>query len=335
MPIKIETPATIAPNYFNPPLASDPSAQVLNDHRAQSSTTINGWASVLFGLPFVAIGVFIATRIPSGALQQNLRHNMHHNQTPAGILYFMAAMFGAPGLFLLGHGIRGVVRKAVWRRESAERPHEPWLTDHHWDRAGISFSAFDDMVKRLFAALVWTAFLVPFGWIGITQRGAWPFLVAVAIFGLGGLIFWYRWAQMLFDFLRYGNSYFTYNEFPYALGGAVRGRLRVPRHIQSIDELSLTLRCVQEQYVTTGTGENRTSKVISYQLYGESLTLDRNQLNGLIAGEIPVEFKVPANQPTTTLIATPPTYWELEAKGKSQSGASYEAVFLVPVYKIS
>jgi hypothetical protein len=335
MPIKVEIPAATLPNYFNPPLASDPSALVLNDHRAQSSTTINGWASVFFGLPFAAIGVFIATRIPSGALQQNLRHTAHHPQAPAWIAYVMATMFGVPGLFLIGHGIRGVVRKAVWRREFAARPHEPWLSDHHWNRDGIAFSAFDDMVKRLFAALVWTAFLLPFGWIGVTQRGAWPFLAAVAIFGLLGLIFWYRWAQMLFDFLRYGNSYFTYDEFPFALGGTVRGRLRVPRHIQSIDELTLTLRCVQEQYVTTGTGENRTSKVVGYQLYGESLTLNRDRLNGLIAGEIPVEFKVPAGQPTTTLIATPPTYWELEAKGRSQTGANYEAVFLVPVYKNS
>ena len=335
MPIKIETPATIAPNYFNPPLASDPSAQVLNDHRPQSSTTINGWPSVLFGLPFAAIGVFIATRVSSAALQQTLRHGVHHQQTPAALIYVIAAMFGAPGLFLLAHGIRGVVRKAIWQSEFAAHPNEPWLTDHHWNRQGIAFSAFDDMVKRLFAAMFWTAFLVPFGWIGATQRGAWPFLVAVAIFGLLGLIFWYRWAQMLFDFLRYGNSYFTYDEFPFALGGAVRGRLRVPRHIQSIDELTLTLRCVKEQYVTTGTGENRTSKVVSYQLYGECLTLNRDRLNGLIAGEVPVEFKVPSDQPATTLIATPPTYWELEAKGKSQRGANYEAVFLVPVYKTS
>jgi hypothetical protein len=323
MPIKVEFPATSPPNYFNPPLASDPSAKVLNDHRAQSSTTIDGWAAVLFGVPFMAVGVAVAYMIPHAAARSK--------HAPDWIIYAIAGMFFCAGLFVFAHGIHGVVRKAAYAREAAARPNEPWLYDYRWRREGIAFSAFDDMLKRLFAALFWTSFLVPFAWIGM--HGAWPFLVAVGIFGLLGLIFWYRWAQMLFDFVRYGNSYFTYDEFPFALGGTVRGRLRVPRHIQSIDELTLTLRCVKEQYVTTGTGENRTSKVVSYQLYGESVTLQRDRLNGLIAGELPVEFKVPADQPTTTLIATPPTYWELEAKGKSPSGANYEAVFLVPVYK--
>ena len=59
MPIKIETPATTAPNYFNPPLASDPSAQILNDHRAQSSTTIDGWAATLFGFLFMSVGAAV------------------------------------------------------------------------------------------------------------------------------------------------------------------------------------------------------------------------------------------------------------------------------------
>jgi hypothetical protein len=324
MPIKVEIPAITQPNYFNPPLASYPSAKVLNDHRAQSSTTIDGWAAILFGVPFMAVGCFVAIMIPRAAAGSK--------HAPDWLIFIIAGMFFCAGVFVFAHGIHGVVRKAAYAREAAARPHEPWLYDFAWHREGIAFSAFDDMLKRLFAALFWTSFLVPFAWIGM--HGAWPFLAAVAIFGLLGLIFWYRWAQMLFDYLRYGNSYFTYDEFPFALGGTVRGRLRVPRHIQAIDELTLTFRCVKEQYVTTGTGENRTSKVVSYELYGEYLTLNRDRLNGLIAGEIPVEFKVPADQPTTTLIATPPIYWELEAKGKSQ-GADYEAVFLVPVYKIS
>lgn len=322
MPVAFET--TTTSNFFAPPLAEAPSAKVLNDHRTHSATTINGWGSALFGVPFMVAGFFISL-VPLDRI-----HPQKH--APAWVIGIIAGMFAFGGVFFFVHGILGVIREAAWRRETAARPYEPWLYDYHWRREGIAFSAFDDMVKRLLAAIVWTAFLLPFGWVGMTQRGAWPFLVAVAIFGLLGLIFWFRWAQMLFDLLRYGNSFLTYDQFPYSLGGTLRARLRVPNHLSAIDELTLTLRCVVEKYVSTGSGQNRTSKVVCYELYGESITLDRNRLNSLVAGEIPVEFKVPSDEPATTLTATPPTYWEVEAKGKAR-GVGYQAVFLVPVYK--
>jgi hypothetical protein len=334
MPVTFETTRSAADNFFAPPLAERPSASVLLNHRTQSSTTINGWAAVVFGLPFMGIGAFVGWMMLHAPTVTHPAHHAAATHASDWMGPAFAGIFFLAGAFVFLHGLRGLIRKAVYNRDAAARPNEPWLYDHHWRREGIAFSAFDDMLKRLFAALLWTAFLVPFGWIGWTQRGAWPFLLAAGIFGLLGLIFWARWAQMLFDFLRYGNSFLTYNEFPYALGGTLRARLRVPRHVSAIDELTLTFRCVQEKYVTTGTGQNRASKVVCYELYGESVTFDRDGLTGLVVGEIPVEFKIPSDQPATTLIATPPSYWEVEAKGKA-SGASYEAVFLVPVYKTS
>jgi hypothetical protein len=332
MPVTIEEAKA---GYFAPPLAERLSARVLPNHRTQSSTTIDGWPAVIFGVPFMAVGGFIFWMMifhSHPAARPGVRHPASH--VPDWIGQAIAAMFFLAGLFVFSHGIRGVIRKAIYNRDAAARPGEPWLYDYHWRREGIAFSAFDDMLKRLIAAVIWTAFLVPFAWVGITQRGAWPFLVAVGIFGLASLIFWYRWVQMLFDFLRYGNSYLTYDQFPYSLGGTFSGRLRIRRDVSVVGELTLTLRCVQEKYVTSGTGQNRTSNVVCYELYGESVTLGRDRLNGLVSGEIPVSFKIPADQPATSLISTPPVYWEVEAKGEAQ-GVNYEAVFLVPVYKTS
>jgi hypothetical protein len=190
------------------------------------------------------------------------------------------------------------------------------------------------MLKRLLAALLWNAFLAPFAWIGAHERGAWPFLAAAAVFGLIGLVFWYRWVAMLLDLLRYGNSFLAYDSFPYSLGGTLRARLRSPHHVSAIDELTLTLRCVQEEYVTTGSGQNRSTNVVCYELYRDVSTLNRDQLTGLAGNDISMEFRLPSDQPATTLAATPPTYWEIEAKGKAR-GADYEATFLVPVYKTS
>ncbi len=299
---------------------------VLQNHRTQSATAIDGWKSAVFGIPFMAVGTF------AGWVATN--HNPAGKHSPNWMIGVIAGMFFFGGLFFFVHGLHGVARKAAYRREAAQFPSESWRYDFHWRREGIAFSAFDDMLKRLLAAMVWTAFLVPFAWVGTNVRGAWPFLVAVGIFGLLGLIFWFRWAAMLLDLLRYGNSFLAYESFPYSLGGTLRARLRSPHHVSAIDELTLTLRCVQEEYVTTGTGENRTTNVVCYELYKDVATYDRDRLTGLAGNDIPVEFHLPADQPTTALVATPPIYWEIEAKGKAR-GVGYEAVFLVPVYKVS
>jgi protein-S-isoprenylcysteine O-methyltransferase Ste14 len=308
-------------------MAPDPQGHpALQNHRAQSAAPINGTSSVLFGLPFMAAGIFIGWLTANG--------NPAGKHAPDWLIGILACMFLFAGAFLVVHGLHDLARKAVCRREAALRPSEPWLYDHHWQREGIAFSAFDDMLKRLVAALVWTAFLVPFGWVGTNVRGAWPFLAGTVIFGLLGLIFWFRWAAMLLDLLRYGNSYLNYESFPYPLGGTLQARLRSPHHVSAIDELTLTLRCVQERYVTTGTGQNRSTSVVCYELYKDTLAFDRDKLTGLAGGDIPIEFRLPPDQPTTNLAAMPPIYWEIEAKGKAR-GADYEAVFLVPVYKVS
>lgn len=310
-----------------PALAPDVQGHsVLPNHRTQSATTINGWSSAFFSLPFLAVGIAI------GLVALNKFHA--NKQSPNWLIGIIGGMFFFGGLFFFVHGLRGVIRKHIYQREAAQHPSDLWLCDHHWHRDGVSFSAFDDMLKRLLAALMWTVFLAPFAWVGLNVRGAWPFLVAVAIFGVLGLIFWFRWAQMLLDLLRYGNSFLAYDEFPYGLGSTLRARLRSPHHVSDIDELTVTLRCVQEQYVTTGTGRDRTTNVVCYELYSDVATYDRDRLAGLAGNDIPVEFRVPADQPTTNLTATPPIYWEIEANGKSK-GVDYEAVFLVPIYKVS
>jgi hypothetical protein len=64
------------------------------------------------------------------------------------------------------------------------------------------------------------------------------------------------------------------------------------------------------------------------------LTLDRDRLTGLAGNDIPLEFRVPADQQSTTLPSIAPIYWEIEVNGKAR-GVEYEASFLVPVYRAS
>lgn len=233
--------------------------------------------SVLFGLPFLVAGIFIEC----AAL--NIIHG--HKHAPDWVIGVIRSFFFFAGAFLVIHGLRGVVRKAAHDRQAARQPSQPWLADYHWQREGILFSAFNEMV----AAIIWNAFLIPFFWIDLNQRGmARLFLVVATAFALLlGLFFWVRWAQELGDLWRYGNSFLAFDSFPYFLGNPLETRLGAPRHPDSVDELTVTLRCMQEKYVTQGTGENRRTQVVCYELYVDLATFKREPWAGA-AGYLPI-----------------------------------------------
>jgi len=298
---------------------------VLTNHPTQSVAPIDGWKSVLFGLPFFLSGLFIGYVAVNG--------DPARKHVPDWLIGLIGSFFFLAGTFLVVHGLRGVARKAAHDREAAAQPGQPWLADHHWHREGSSFSAFGEMLRRFLAAILWNAFLVPFFWVGLNVKGPGRVFLAIAsLFALIGLIFWARWLQMLSDLLRYGNSSLLFDSFPYFLGSELNARLRVPHHLDVIDELALTLRCVQEKYVTTGTGNNRRIQVVCYELYKDVASFTQAQLAGAATSYLPVSFRLPEGQPSTRLTDSPPTYWEIEARGKAR-GAEYEAYFLVPVYK--
>ena len=323
MPIAVTTNETSTARFFGGGPGLPP---VLLNHPTQSAAPIDGWKSALFGLPFLLSGLFI-----EGVAFDFFPVRGKH--APTWLISIIGLLFFSGGVFLFIHGVLGLIRQAAHEREAAQFPGQPWQSDYRWHSEGFAFSAFNAMVSRLLAALVWSAILAPFFWIGLHQRGfGRVFLLAALILGLFGLVFWYRWAQMLADLLRYGNSFLNYDQFPYFLGSTLRARLRAPQHVSDLDELSFTLRCVQEKYVTTGDGNNRQTKVVCYELYKDAQTLTRGQITGLAGGDIPVEFLLPADQRTTSLCYNPPTYWEIEARGHSHA-VSYEAYFLVPVYK--
>jgi hypothetical protein len=324
MPISVKDTTDTSP-LVQRMLGSGPGMPpALPNYPAQSVTAIDGLRSALFGLPFLAVGIF------TGLVAFHAVRGQKH--APVWIVVLFGAVFFSAGLFLFLHGIHGMIRRALYERGCTQTPGQPWLFDFHWRPAGSSFSAFHAMLSRLLAALGWNAFLVPFFWIGYTQRGAWPFLVVASLFALVGLIFWARWLKMLADLMRYGNSFLAYDSFPYFLGTTLRARLRAPRHVNMLQSLTLTLRCIQERYVTTGCGRDRSTRVVCYELYKDVLTFDPSRLANFVGTEIPLEFTLPTGKLSTALADTPPTYWAIEARGQAP-GADYEAYFLVPVYK--
>ena len=300
---------------------------ILTNHPTQSVTAIDGWKSVLFGLPFLIPGIVVVASA--------LRGLPTRNHAPMWLAGLLGSFFVLAGAFLVIHGLRGVARRAAYNRQVAADPGQPWLADYPWQRQGIAFSAFNAMLSRLLQVAVWYAFLTPFFWIGWTQHGlARVFLLGAVFFALIGIYWGMLWLRMVGNLLRYGNSFLAFDSFPYFLGSPLQARLRATKHFDVLEELTVTLRCVQEKYVTRGTGDNQRTEVVCYLLYEDMATFTREQLAGASSSYLPISFRLPENQPVTRLADTPPIYWEIEALGKAK-GTKYQAYFLLPVYGAS
>src|SRR5437879_10820565 len=190
-------------------IPANSSERVLVNHPTQSATAIDGWKSILFGSPFLPAGVFIAAAA--------LTYVGVAKHAPDWLIGLVGFFFFAAGAFLIIHGLRDVIRKTKYDREARQVPDQLWLCDYHWHREGFAFSAFNSMLQRFVAAVLWNAFLTPFFWIGLTQRGAWFFAIVAGLFTLIGLVFCYRWGQVRDELLRYVNTFLDYNQFAFFL----------------------------------------------------------------------------------------------------------------------
>src|SRR5262245_4181363 len=303
--------------------AYGPTYPSLANHPTQSSAPIDGWHAVVFGLPFSAAGGTIIA-VALGAVDAG-------RNAPAWLIGLIGALFFFAGAFFILHGIRGVLRSAKYRRDAEQRPEQPWMYDYPWSRESVTFSTFNEMLHRLMGMLLWYGILTPFFWIGLRADGSVIFLYVAVFFALIGLVFVYRWVQMLAEGFRYGNTTLQFDTFPYSLGGTLTARLHVKRHLGVIEALTITFRCVEERYITSGHGESRSTSIVCYERYKEEKRLGIGQFAESPDG-ISLEFAIPADQPTTMLATRPPTYWEIEVRGRAR-GADLEAYFLVPVYK--
>ena len=97
----------------------------LGQHHPVSQTTIHGWPSVLFGLPFAAAGGFILG-IAFGVV--HVKPSSVH--APMWVIGVAGLAFFGAGMSLIVHGIKGAKRKA--KREEGKRnaPNSPWLWDY-------------------------------------------------------------------------------------------------------------------------------------------------------------------------------------------------------------
>ena len=291
---------------------------------AQSGTTIHGWGSVVFGIPFLIAGVFIFL-ISVGIIPVD-KKDIH---APLWVLSACGAMFGLPGAWLLVHGARGLSRKTRLNEGKKIRPEMPWLWDYDWEPLGISENKVKKVLGAFVAALFLLLFLSPFNWWAFfSGQGEFLLYLVVGLFDSIALVVLGNAFYKLFQLLKYGDSRLRFGDFPFYLGQTAQMTLEgLPA---DMNKLKLELRCVEEAYETRGSGKNRSQQVVCYRRYGEERNLDPSEFPQ--NGSLKMEWELPEDtELSSRLSERPALFWEIEIEAATP-GIDYHSRFLLPVY---
>ena len=290
-----------------------------------SRTTIHGWPSFLFGIPFAGAGVPILL-LWSGKIEVD-PGKVH---APMWVIGIFGLFFLLAGLSFMWHGVDGVRRKARVNTAKATRASSPWLWDYEWQALGISDNKFRKVMHGLLMLVVMGGFLAPFNWWAFVSEDGTLMVKGMVIFFdlVFGLAGGYYFLHNLALFLKYGNSRLQFGEFPFFLGDKLSVTLvDLPGEI---NHLQLDLRFIEEKYETRQRGNSKESRVVCYQLYHESRTFKGREVSS--SRSLSLEWDLPGEpELTTTLSQRPARFWELEVKADTP-GVDYHSRFLLPVY---
>jgi hypothetical protein len=128
---------------------------------------------------------------------------------------------------------------------------------------------------------------------------------------------------------KYGRGVAHLGRFPFRRGSTLELHVEAPRALPQHAVATATLRCIQERYVTTGAGEDRSTTVHLFEVYRD--TAPAELINAGPRRALKVSFAVPSDVPTTDLSSRPCRYWEVDVEAITD-GVDYGARFLVPIY---
>ena len=285
-----------------------------------------GRGAIIFGVPFVAAGVFI---ILIGT--KTIKVDPGSVNAPYWVLTVIGAVFGLAGLWLMIAGLRGELSERRRARLQRENPDEPWLADHAWNTEQ-SVSSTGRKARGMFIAwVVMMAFLSPFHWWAFwSDDGNWIVISFVCLFDLALFAMLCNVVYLVMRQLKYGSSYVRFDRFPYRLGDTLDVMWGSKSGIGQYNKITFTLRCIEEVTETSGHGDNRNTKIVHYQLWSDKYAINEpgEHTPGL---EVPVTFLLQEDAPPTALTGTPPHYWEIEVHADTP-GVDFRADYLVPVY---
>lgn len=294
------------------------------------STQTGGGCLILFGMPFLGVGVFVLL-LSLGYL--NLQASTS-NDAPTWLLTAFGGVFTMAGLGVAWVGAAGMWRARAARKRKEEHPLEPWYWDHPWDSRWAESGGLGPAFQAFLMFVFLEAFLSMFHWWAFfSDEKIIPLMLFVGLFDLIALAILAGAIYQFFQHLKYGTSRLHFARFPFRPGHSVEAGLEASSKIARAPSISLTLRYIEEVTETTGSGKNRSTTTVLYGLHEVKQELNASQFEGT-AGEIPISIRLPSGDFSNRLLETPRRYWQLEVKAETP-GIDYAASFLLPVYGAS
>jgi hypothetical protein len=252
-----------------------------------------------------------------------------------GLLAFkgiFVLMFGGVGFGLLFGAFRGGKKLAAQNALEAQFPNEPWRWRPEWAHGRIASSTRTAAYVAIVFAVIWNLISLP-ALLLIPGEVADGNLVAAVglLFPLAGvgLAAWAirSWLQLR----RFKVATLTLARVPVALGGRLKGSIRVEAEVPVTTDFRLELVCSEQR--ATGSGKNRETS--EHLLWQHDWRVPRHQCQiSSTFTSIPVDVAVPADQPaTSTHDDTPKTSWRLDVTGECP-GPDFWSRFELPVFAV-
>ncbi len=271
----------------------------------------------LFGLPFAAVGLWVAAQGLAGVLRGDPWSDELWTSCVIGTVFTLA-----------GGGILALARWLHVRHVETEalrslHPDRPWRWRKEWATGRVPAQ---DGVERV-VLWVFTAIWNAMSWPIVFQMDE----PGAALFGwlfpaVGVCLFVWALRSTLRG-RRFGQSHFELETHPGVVGGALRGRVHVPVAVDAENGFEVRLQCQQE----CGTGKSKNTVV----LWEETVTVPKEAAAATPLGTaIAVAFTIPSDAtPSSAEPDTPnPVQWMLEAKAAVR-GIDFFTRFELPVFR--
>jgi hypothetical protein len=183
-------------------------------------------------------------------------------------------------------------------------------------------------------AIAWNAVSAPVVMIVapeaiVTQGQRWA-VVLLAYPAVGVVII--AWAlYALMRHLKFGRGYLQLETLPGVIGGQLRGQLILAGDLTGLEDVDVSLRCINS--VTTGSGKHR--RTTRTTIWEEHQTSPATRTFEGVAVSVPAEFDIPLGaSPTGVTGANSRVDWKLQA-GAEVPGVNLKLEFDVPVFHVA
>jgi hypothetical protein len=274
------------------------------------------------GAPTVA---YVDPQNPASAvLNRDLRY---------GLVLFKGVfvlVFGGVGFGLLFGARHGGAKLAAEQILQEQFPNEPWRWRPEWASGRISGSARTAAYVAIGFAVVWNLISLPSALFIPDEIASGNRLAAIGLLfplvGVGLAVWAIRsWLRLK----RFKVATLVLQRTPVALGGRLKGAIRVDAEVPIATDFKLELVCSEE--TVTGSGKNRHRS--ERMLWQKEWRVPRHQCQiGPTLTSIPVDIAVPADQPAASPTNdSPKIEWRLDVTGECP-GPDFWSRFELPVF---